>query len=178
MNTAGLAQLSVSERQALALLGKGYDVKACAAELGVSDNAITERLRSARRKLGVTSSREAARLVRDIDDDPPSFSGDSFSGLVGDPVQPSSPCMPAGQAERMAREEGGSDLREFQMAYAGFDEAPTILPYLPLRGVDARGNPLSKAQRVQAMVDLSIKIAAVAALVCMIALVLNMVSLS
>lgn len=178
MTGVGLNNLTTSERDVLALLSRGYDVKASAQELGITQSAATERLRSARRKLGVTSSREAARLLVQSENASYSFSGDSFSGLAAEQGQRPNLAVPAGQAERNNVDPVGSDLRELQLAYAGFDEAPKTVPYIPLRGVDAEGNSLSKTQRVQAVVDLSIKIAAVAALVCMIALVLNMVSLS
>ncbi|WP_052761733.1 helix-turn-helix domain-containing protein [Aurantiacibacter luteus] len=61
--SAGLAGLTDKERQTLRLLLAGHDTKSSAAELGISVHTLSDRLRSARRKLGVTSSREAARLL-------------------------------------------------------------------------------------------------------------------
>lgn len=58
-----LARLTDAERAALRLLGQGHDTKSAAAALGISAHAVGERLREARRKLGVTSSREAARRL-------------------------------------------------------------------------------------------------------------------
>ena len=55
--------LSDGEKAALRLLAQGHDAKSAARELGLSVHAINERLRTARRKLGVSSSREAARLL-------------------------------------------------------------------------------------------------------------------
>jgi DNA-binding CsgD family transcriptional regulator len=55
--------LSDRERAVLRLLAQGHDAKSTAGQLGISVNAINERLRTARRKLGVSSSREAARLL-------------------------------------------------------------------------------------------------------------------
>ena len=60
---AGLPRLSEREREVLRLLARGHDVKSVARELGLSSGAVGERLREARRKLGVSSSREAARLL-------------------------------------------------------------------------------------------------------------------
>lgn len=60
-----MERLTEREIAALRLLASGYDVKSAAAELGVSVHSINERLRDARRKLGVSSSREAARLWAD-----------------------------------------------------------------------------------------------------------------
>ena len=56
-------QLSDKEKQALRLLLAGHDAKSCARELGVSVHTINDRLRNSRRKLGVSSSREAARIL-------------------------------------------------------------------------------------------------------------------
>lgn len=57
------ARLTQREREVLRLLGRGHDAKSAAAALGVSVHSVNERLREARGKLGVTSSREAARLL-------------------------------------------------------------------------------------------------------------------
>lgn len=55
--------LSEREREALRLLGRGHEAKSIASALGLSVHTVNERLRAARRKLGVSSSREAARLL-------------------------------------------------------------------------------------------------------------------
>jgi DNA-binding CsgD family transcriptional regulator len=61
--TTGLNGLTAKEKDALRLLLRGHDAKSSARELGLSVHTVNERLRDARRKLGVTSSREAARLL-------------------------------------------------------------------------------------------------------------------
>lgn len=58
-----LDTLTDKEKDALRLLLRGHDAKSSARELGLSVHTINERLRDARRKLGVTSSREAARRL-------------------------------------------------------------------------------------------------------------------
>lgn len=58
-----LSRLSDAERRALLLLAQGHTAKSAAALLGASEAAVNERLREARRKTGVGSSRELARLV-------------------------------------------------------------------------------------------------------------------
>lgn len=55
--------LSDRERETLRLLGRGHDAKSIASALGLSVHTVNERLREVRRKLGVSSSREAARLL-------------------------------------------------------------------------------------------------------------------
>ncbi len=57
------ACLSDREVEVLRLLVAGHTVKTIAARLGRSETSINERLRSARRKTGVGSSRELARLL-------------------------------------------------------------------------------------------------------------------
>lgn len=58
-----LSRLSDAERRALRLLAHGHTAKSAAVELGLSEGAVNERLREARRKTGVGSSRQLARLV-------------------------------------------------------------------------------------------------------------------
>ncbi len=58
-----LARLNDKEQEILALLTAGHTVKSIAAQLGRSEASINERLREARRKTGIGSSRELARLV-------------------------------------------------------------------------------------------------------------------
>lgn len=55
--------LTDREMEILRLLVAGHTVKTIAARLGRSETSINERLRSARRKTGVGSSRELARLL-------------------------------------------------------------------------------------------------------------------
>lgn len=61
-----LASLTDKELEVLRLLSTGHTVKSIAAHLGRSEASINERLRDARRKTGIGSSRELARLVDDI----------------------------------------------------------------------------------------------------------------
>jgi DNA-binding CsgD family transcriptional regulator len=58
-----LAALNDKELQVLRLLAAGHTVKSIAASLDRSEASINERLRDARRKTGVGSSRELARLI-------------------------------------------------------------------------------------------------------------------
>lgn len=61
--TSGYHALTDKEKATLRLLVRGHDAKSSARELGLSVHTINERLRDARRRLGVTSSREAARQL-------------------------------------------------------------------------------------------------------------------
>ncbi|MES2045274.1 MAG: DUF4019 domain-containing protein [Pseudomonadota bacterium] len=59
----GFSALTEKEKQTLRLIVRGHDAKSTARSLGLSVHTINERLRDARRKMAVSSSREAARLL-------------------------------------------------------------------------------------------------------------------
>lgn len=61
--TDGLQALTEKEKETLRLVLQGYDAKSMARLLDLSVHTVNERLRHARRKLAVTSSREAARML-------------------------------------------------------------------------------------------------------------------
>jgi DNA-binding CsgD family transcriptional regulator len=67
------------EREVLRLLVHGHDAKSIVRALGLSVNVVNERLRDSRRRLGVSSSREAARLLAAHEGD--EFLGDKEIGL-------------------------------------------------------------------------------------------------
>lgn len=73
--------LTEKEKQTLRLIVRGHDAKSIARSLGLSVHTINERLRDARRKMAVSSSREAARLLLEAE-------GDDFASstphLLGD----------------------------------------------------------------------------------------------
>ena len=62
----GFGALTEKEKQTLRLIVRGHDAKSVARSLGLSVHTINERLRDARRKMAVSSSREAARLLFDF----------------------------------------------------------------------------------------------------------------
>lgn len=69
--TQGIHELTDKEKEALRLLVEGHDAKSSASKLGISVYTINDRLRNARRKLQVSSSREAARILRDAEEATP-----------------------------------------------------------------------------------------------------------
>ena len=88
--TTGYAALTDKEKQTLRLIVRGHDAKSVARSLDLSVHTINERLRDARRKLAVSSSRAAARLVLDTEGEtlavpPANLSGDTE---IGDAVAP------------------------------------------------------------------------------------------
>ncbi|PKP91971.1 MAG: LuxR family transcriptional regulator [Alphaproteobacteria bacterium HGW-Alphaproteobacteria-14] len=78
--TTALDTLTDKERETLRLILRGHDAKSSARELGLSVHTVNERLRDARRKLGVTSSREAARRLLAEEGDTPELLGDKPLG--------------------------------------------------------------------------------------------------
>jgi DNA-binding CsgD family transcriptional regulator len=78
--TDGYAALTEKEKQALRLIVRGHDAKSTARHLGLSVHTINERLRDARRKLSVSSSREAARLLFECEGADPQNSADKEIG--------------------------------------------------------------------------------------------------
>ena len=76
----GYEALSEKERETLRLILHGHDAKSMAAALGLSVHTVNERLRNARRKLDVTSSKEAARLLLERESETPQFFGHKTLG--------------------------------------------------------------------------------------------------
>jgi len=79
----GYQALTEKEKETLRLILHGHDAKSMACQLDLSVHTINERLRGARRKLEVTSSKEAARLLLEEEGDPPNFLGHKVLGEAG-----------------------------------------------------------------------------------------------
>lgn len=76
----GYAALSEKEKETLRLIVCGHDAKSAARHLDLSVHTINERLRDSRRKLSVSSSREAARIVLAAEAATPQFLTDTSFG--------------------------------------------------------------------------------------------------
>ncbi|SDA34938.1 DUF4019 domain-containing protein [Sphingomonas sp. NFR15] len=104
----GFDALTEKEKQTLRLIVRGYDAKSIARSLGLSVHTINERLRDARRKMEVSSSREAARMLLeaeggDIVPSAPDTVGDTEIGADATRLgrdQETAPIAGAGQAYR------------------------------------------------------------------------------
>jgi DNA-binding CsgD family transcriptional regulator len=100
----GYAALTEKEKRTLRLLLDGHDAKSMARHLGLSVHTINERLREARRKLSVSSSKEAARLLRQVEGGAPETVVDKALGdAARDPTaqpddQPRAEPRPVGRA--------------------------------------------------------------------------------
>ncbi len=67
----GYQSLTDKEKQTLRLILCGHDAKSMAGALDLSVHTVNERLRNARRKLAVTSSKEAARVLLEAEGEAP-----------------------------------------------------------------------------------------------------------
>lgn len=77
----GVQALTEREKETLRLLVGGHDAKSIARSLGLSVHTVNERLRDARRKLEVSSSREAARLLAEAERNGANFLADKQFGV-------------------------------------------------------------------------------------------------
>lgn len=78
----GLDDLTDKEKEALRLLLAGHDAKSSANELDISVHTVNDRLRNARRKLNVSSSREAARILGEAEGTAPQNPAHASFGIT------------------------------------------------------------------------------------------------
>lgn len=84
--SAAMQALTEKEKQTLRLIVRGHDAKSIARHLGLSVHTVNERLRDARRKLEVSSSREAARLLLEAEGEDPQNLADKQIGEAAPPA--------------------------------------------------------------------------------------------
>ena len=101
--SAGLQALTEKEKQTLRLIVRGHDAKSMARHLGLSVHTVNERLRDARRKLEVSSSREAARLLLDTEGEAPQSHVDKQIGEAAGADAVAGPVEPDGGTGRASR---------------------------------------------------------------------------
>jgi len=126
--TTALDTLTDKERQTLRLILRGHDAKSSARELGLSVHTVNERLRDARRKLGVTSSREAARRLLAEEDETPELLGDKPLGDAS--ATPSDAPLTASATRRWVRP--GLALTSIGVLAMSLILAALFLPASPL----------------------------------------------
>jgi DNA-binding CsgD family transcriptional regulator len=166
MTTEFCDNLNENEKEALHLLLLGHDAKTAALEIGVTPNVINERLRSARQKLKVTSSKAAARMLADHEGIAHKFFVPKKIGIVPKPKSDAIYPLPGQQASSPDRDR----VREAQAAYqsyATFSNPPLSMP------IRKQGNDLSKEARIWAIADLSVKLAFAFAFVCLAAMLVS-----
>ncbi len=118
----GIQALTEKEKESLRLLVDGHDAKSMARHLGLSVHTINERLRDARRKMSASSSREAARQLREIEGRHPEILGDKALGEAASGTGVEEMTTPA-EARRMGRQPGwiaGGLFMSFSLALLAF----------------------------------------------------------
>ena len=71
VSVSHVQKLTPRQKEVLRLILNGFDSKSVGRELGISVHTVNEHLTEARRHLGVSSSREAARILREAELTPP-----------------------------------------------------------------------------------------------------------
>ena len=104
--SANYQALTEKEKQTLRLIVRGHDAKSSARHLGLSVHTVNERLRDARRKLQVSSSRAAARLLLDTEGADPQNLADKQIGEANRPKDMEQDCALATGEERTRRSVG------------------------------------------------------------------------
>jgi len=147
--------LTEKEKETLRLLLQGYDAKSMARHLGLSVHTINERLRDARRKMDTSSSREAARLLREAEAQTPKLLGDEHlrdAAPADAPHLSPRPARDRGFSRRTGWIIGGSIMTASLAllalsALSGTGPAPTA-PFTTAAAVTA--NPASEAAAIAA----------------------------
>lgn len=159
--TAGSHTLSEKEKETLRLLVNGYDAKSMAQHLGLSVHTVNERLRDARRKMAVSSSREAARQLREIEGLDPKNLGDKTLRDAGAAVRmtdTSTPTEVPGPSRRFGWIVGGI-LMTFSLvllalsSLSGTASVPAVTPSAALTAPAADSAAVQSARAWLALVD-------------------------
>ena len=130
----GLSALTDKEKQTLRLIVRGHDAKSIARSLGLSVHTINDRLRDARRKMAVSSSREAARMLFDAEGgvvviQDPDSAGYAEIGEAAKPPpvdQERAPANGAGRASRLSWTTIGVALMTLAIAFFALTALPQL----------------------------------------------------
>jgi DNA-binding CsgD family transcriptional regulator len=146
--THGYQALTEKEKQTLRLLLAGHDAKSMARHFGLSVHTINERLRDARRKLSASSSREAARLLREAEGADPQSLGDK---AIGDaplhPADQKGATAKPGGGHRLAWAIGGTAMISLAIAALALSAAPQHRPATVAQSAPA---PVAESAATQA----------------------------
>ncbi len=150
--------LTEKEKQTLRLIVRGHDAKSTARSLGLSVHTINERLREARRKMAVSSSREAARLLLDAEGEDRQASstnslGDTEIGEDAAPLKGDStgaPIVGAGRAQGRPRILTGVLLMSIALglvALAALSQVTPTSPSAPTSSDESAGSEVQQVAR-------------------------------
>lgn len=148
----GLWSLTEKEKQTLRLIVRGHDAKSTARSLGLSVHTINERLRDARRKMAVSSSREAARLLleaegREAGSLAPEYLGDMGIGEDAGPASIDQEGASIGGAGRIHRPSWiiiGVSLMTLALGLLAFAAIAPVGPAVPPAPAAAEATPGSE----------------------------------
>lgn len=165
-------KLTERQRECLRLVQAGHEVKEIARELGIGPSAVVERLRAARKTLGVDSSRIAARMLAHEEGNATYIRHVDMPSWLADEAQTAALLGPS-------RTEGSGDAHRDRVmeTAATFETLPIFLPARrfpwPLRTREQASNDLTPNERLAISVSLTV-IFTVAASVSIIAVILLM----
>jgi DNA-binding CsgD family transcriptional regulator len=171
MDQQPITLLLEREKQILRLIAKGYDTKAVSYELKITGNVVNERLREVRRKLSVTSSREAARFLASAEDEPhnkfvPKQFGIEATASLPHPIE-----HPDGRTGEVGKDRPDTEVSA-GITPPSQNFFASVLS-LPLRSTEETGNDLTKPQRLVAIVEVAVKLVVAVAIVFFIAFMVN-----
>ena len=128
--TEAYLTLTEKEKQTLRLLVVGYDAKSMARHLGLSVHTVNERLRDARRKMSVSSSREAARQLRAAESEAPDFLADKQLGDAQVSIAEHGPDITSDHTakRRWIWAIGGFVMLSFAFAILALSSGPAVVP--------------------------------------------------
>jgi DNA-binding CsgD family transcriptional regulator len=158
-----ISKLSEAQKECLRLVHAGYEGKEIARLLELSPGAVVERLRAARRTLGVGSSREAARLLAGVD------GADAYNrhvatpiGIVSAPGQDPMLDPSIGQMGSAGASMGSVWVSDDQTPYVGgAHQSPAWMP-LPFPVAGRKRNDLTVAQTMALVLALTLAVAVTA----------------
>lgn len=139
--SVGYQALTEKEKQTLRLIVRGHDAKSTARHLGLSVHTVNERLRDARRKLEVSSSREAARLLLDREGADPQNVG--YKGL-GEAAE--RPVMTLSEVPRPGRANALGDASRAFWLIGGILIMSVLIGLLAFAAVQDLPNTLASSQ--------------------------------
>lgn len=152
-----IAKLTERQKEILRLLFNGHDAKSAALELGISVHTVNEHLGEARRALGVSSSRAAARLFAQSEGHTPRNQGPDDLGVAA-ATDPEPQLQPAGARKRFVLI-GGSIMVLVSVAVLGFimgsagnapdgpSAAPRVVATVPADGSTIAAGPFDLTVR-------------------------------
>ncbi len=157
-------KLTDRQRECLRLVHSGHEVKEIARALGIGPSAVVERLRAARKTLGVDSSRQAARMLAQEEVNATYIRHVDMPAWLADRA-PTPPLLFPSTAES----DGGINQDRVMEAAATFEALPTFLPTRrsvpwPLRSREQATNDLTSTERLVMSVGLTVVLTLAASL--------------